>query len=261
MSAVRRALGCQAVFADAAASRALTRAALRDVARRASACAASGQGDCGLRGDAGCRATCAALADCLALAVEPGVVRRALRGDWLDALIEPAWVCDGDLTVLHANARARRAWDDGAPGVDDDGRLAVGAAERAMRQAIDRVQARREHVVVFELASGERLAVSRLRDADGIGDALLIRLLGSGLSHLRTVPARQLAARLAPLRLTPRQEQLAVHLLHGASLSAAAVAMGICRATANEHLAALFRRSGTHRQGELLEWLARRLAP
>lgn len=59
------------------------------------------------------------------------------------------------------------------------------------------------------------------------------------------------------LRLTPRQSELAAHLLADHTVAGAARAMGISRNTANEHLAALEQRTGAANRKALLVMLRR----
>lgn len=55
--------------------------------------------------------------------------------------------------------------------------------------------------------------------------------------------------------LTPREAELAVQLTLGASVDEAAASMGVSRNTARVHLQGLFRKTGTHRQVDLLRAL------
>ncbi len=256
LGAVRQALGCDDVYAEATAARSWDLDEVRGLARRAGDCAALGRGGCAMRGDHPCRATCAALSAYLSVAVAPAGSRPAGTADWLEAMAEPALVCDDGLTILHANRLARGGrWVSALPR-GADGRLQPGAGAAALRLAMARVQAARARRAVVALPSGERIVVTRLHHGDTDGDAFLLRLPVDGLPWLMTLTPRRLALGLAPLRLTRRQQALAVQLLQGRSLSAAAVEMGIARATANEHLSALFRRAGVRRQADLLNWLA-----
>ena len=57
--------------------------------------------------------------------------------------------------------------------------------------------------------------------------------------------------------LTPAEARLSLHLLHGIDLTEAAAALGVSRNTAQSQLAAIFRKTGTHRQAELVQLLTR----
>jgi DNA-binding CsgD family transcriptional regulator len=57
--------------------------------------------------------------------------------------------------------------------------------------------------------------------------------------------------------LTPAESRLAFALLEGADLSATAVGLGVSRNTAQSQLASIFRKTGTSRQSELVQLIAR----
>lgn len=57
--------------------------------------------------------------------------------------------------------------------------------------------------------------------------------------------------------LTPAQAKLAGKLATGSSMETAAAEMGVTAETARSHLKAIFNRTGTHRQGELVALLNR----
>ena len=57
--------------------------------------------------------------------------------------------------------------------------------------------------------------------------------------------------------LTPAQARLAGKLATGSSMETAAAEMGVTVETARSHLKAIFSRTGTHRQGELVALLNR----
>ena len=58
-------------------------------------------------------------------------------------------------------------------------------------------------------------------------------------------------------RLTPSEARLAVLLAGGRSIEEAAYQLGIARETARSHLKSAFRKTGTHRQGELVALVGR----
>lgn len=80
------------------------------------------------------------------------------------------------------------------------------------------------------------------------------------LVHLRD-PARVVPARADLLRsafsFSPREAELATLLTRGLDLSEAAEALGVTRPTVRSQLAALFNKTGTHRQAELVALLNR----
>jgi len=55
---------------------------------------------------------------------------------------------------------------------------------------------------------------------------------------------------------TKAEARLAARLAHGQALNEAAMALSIAYGTARTHLAAIFRKTGTNRQGELVRLLA-----
>jgi DNA-binding CsgD family transcriptional regulator len=57
--------------------------------------------------------------------------------------------------------------------------------------------------------------------------------------------------------LTPAQANLAGKLATGSSMETAAAELGVTVETARSHLKAIFNRTGTHRQGELVALLNR----
>jgi DNA-binding CsgD family transcriptional regulator len=99
------------------------------------------------------------------------------------------------------------------------------------------------------------------QERSDIKTSLLLRPLPDALHVAVTlVPDAPCATELAPLlasqhHLTPRQSDLAAHLLADHTLTGAARAMGISRHTANEHLAALLRQTGTPNRQSLLALL------
>lgn len=52
--------------------------------------------------------------------------------------------------------------------------------------------------------------------------------------------------------LTPQQARLVIHLVRGASLRSCASALGISYETSRRHLKAILKKTGTHRQAELI---------
>jgi len=83
---------------------------------------------------------------------------------------------------------------------------------------------------------------------------------GKAAAVLITDPSAPTANTLGQVRqffgLTPREAELAVALIRGATVSEAAGFMGVSENTARVHLQGLFRKTGTHRQVDLLRALA-----
>jgi DNA-binding CsgD family transcriptional regulator len=69
--------------------------------------------------------------------------------------------------------------------------------------------------------------------------------------------AEQLAMLREAFRLTPSEARIALRLAEGKALEEAAQEMGIAQETTRSHLKSIFRKTGTHRQGELVALVAR----
>jgi DNA-binding CsgD family transcriptional regulator len=79
-------------------------------------------------------------------------------------------------------------------------------------------------------------------------------LIFSGLDEGET---EHLAMLRQAFQLTPSEGRLALCLAGGKSLEEAAQAMAIAQETARSHLKSVFRKTGTHRQGELIALISR----
>ena len=77
------------------------------------------------------------------------------------------------------------------------------------------------------------------------------------LSGVDESEAEQLAMLRQAFRLTPSEARIAVCLAAGKSLEEAAQEMAIAQETVRSHLKSIFRKTGTHRQGELVALVAR----
>jgi len=99
---------------------------------------------------------------------------------------------------------------------------------------------------------------------------VMVSPLPNGLGHIpRPVPAAlvrlvELETRPAFLRehahlfdLTPREIEIAASLLEGHSIESLSASLGLSRNTARNHIQALFRKTGTNRQSELVRMLDR----
>ena len=160
------------------------------------------------------------------------------------------WLVDRDAQVYEANAAAKDLVRAGERVIQVGSRLELfgeGGA-RALRTALAKVN------------TTARLA---WKDATGKDVSFLLRALPA-TNHVTvtalvdTPNAKDWAPLLAKqLGLTPRQSQLAAHLLGDLTLTDAARAMGISRHTANEHLAALQQRTGAVYRKALLVLLRR----
>ncbi len=171
--------------------------------------------------------------------------RKSLQAGLFEYL-PPTWIVDQEAFVLECNAVAQELARSGAR-VNVVGQrlelVGVGGA-RALHTALSKVNSptllpwkdRDGKAVSFllrALPESEHIAVTALLDAPD-------------LSEHATLLAQQLG-------LTPRQSDLAAHLLEDKTVAGAARAMGISRHTANEHLAALQQRTGAaDRKGLML---------
>ena len=64
-------------------------------------------------------------------------------------------------------------------------------------------------------------------------------------------------SRVSAFRLTPTEAQLAIRIAGGLSLDQVAEELNMSRETSRNHLKAIFAKTGTHRQGELVALLSR----
>ncbi|MCB1918182.1 MAG: hypothetical protein KDG52_21020 [Rhodocyclaceae bacterium] len=263
LQSMGRALRCEEVFGGVDRRQSWTLAEIARLVDRARRCAAEGRGACARCGGEQQRAECIALVEHLSLAVSssppvavPGAVQLP---ELLDAMAEPAFVCDERLTMLYGNRAGRAALARRLLCADRNGRLSLGRAAHAkLRRAMHRLETAAKSRWV-ELEAGEILRISRVpRRTQGM-PLYLVRIDPDRLACARGMSTRRLSRALAAAEFSTRQRDLAVRLLKGATLTGAAATMGISRATANGHLRALFTRSGTNRQADLRDWLARHL--
>lgn len=240
--------------------------AVRLLAKNAGACASNGEGTCGRNGGDPIRAICVALAEHLAHAAQD-------PNDWrhaecrmhaacvLDEWQSPIIVCDSALKLLSANAAGRAAIDQGEWIAEKGGQLRIRGIRDGALQA--RFAAMREEGlsdrIGVELAVGW-LRLRRVMRPDGKSEFCVLVLDSGADVRARAMPPEQRIGALRSLGVTRRQAELAALLVGGASLSEAARKMGITRATANDHLTALFARSGTRRQTDLVGWLSHHIA-
>ncbi len=174
---------------------------------------------------------------------------KTLQAGLFDQL-PPTWIVDRNAQVREANPAAKALTQSGerVSLVGTRLELAGPGGARALLKALAKTGAR------------TRLA---WKDRSGKGVSFLLRALPDAthiaVSALLDAPdPMELALALAEqLQLTPRQSELAAHLLADQTLAGAARAMGISRHTANEHLAALEQRTGVPDRRGLLVVLRR----
>lgn len=216
---------------------------LATLAGRLTHCATYGD-DCD-RGEEGKRGHCAAFA--VHMHTAAFAAHKALQAGMFDHL-PPTWIVDRSARICEANAAARAMAKSGERVNIVGARLAlvgIGGA-RALSNALAKV------IQPTRLAwkDGDGKAVSfllrALRDTNHV--AVTALLDPPGLLERAPLLAEQ-------LDLTPRQGELAAHLLADYTLAGAARAMGISRHTANEHLTALIQRAGAADRKALLVML------
>ncbi len=162
--------------------------------------------------------------------------RKSLQAGLFEYL-PPTWLVDADAFVHDCNAAAQDL-------------ARTGERVNVVGQRLELVGAggaRELHIALSKVSTPTRLpwkdrngnAVSYLlrKLPDSVHIAVTALLDAPDLSERANLLAQQLG-------LTPRQSDLAAHLLDDKTVAGAARAMGISRHTANEHLAALQHRTG-----------------
>ena len=193
----------------------------------------------------------------------------ATVGHLIEAFDRPAFLIDQRRAVIAANSLGAAALDAGQVlQLDALGRM-------RLRQPSARAHAERQIERLFKAANSPGIDIA-IRSPNGRLDELLsvfplaayastqmtwlqtperlaivlLRCL-DGASAIEPTALRQL------FDLTHSEARLAVRLATGEAFSTAAMALGIGRETARTHLRALFAKTGTHRQAELVALLAR----
>ena len=139
----------------------------------------------------------------------------------------------------------------------DQRRLAV-AVTRAHAAAIESEACTGD---TFRLRSGKASLVMRvtpLHRPDCKPDGATVTVVVGGFAAAKEVPPELLQAVYA---LTPAESRLAASLLTGLSLGEAAAAHGTTTGTARKQLAALFDKTGTSRQSELVRLMLWEVGP
>jgi pimeloyl-ACP methyl ester carboxylesterase/DNA-binding CsgD family transcriptional regulator len=125
-------------------------------------------------------------------------------------------------------------------------------AQLAWREACGRLAEGAETSATIALQGREQSPLSAMlfafSDAQTAGPlSLLLSLAAPGL--MGRIPERELAAMFS---LTPAEARLLAALVNGYSLEEYSETVCVSRNTARSHLKALFQKTGTHRQGELV---------
>lgn len=176
----------------------------------------------------------------------------------LDTITRPMLIVENDLTLVFANLFAEELIRVGQWMVRSGGLLKFYSSwfqARVVRQfalvKLHQFQDVQQQFLPMQLPNGER-AELWMRQLSRPGDPVDNYLLSvTGIS------SNENAKLVLDHSLTPRQSELANHLLRGIALGSAAALMGISRNTAKDHLAGLFKLSNTSRQVDLIAWLTR----
>ena len=234
-------------------------------------CVVSGTGQCSHPAAVPTRQTCAASIEHLDLALNelnhaPSAKHWAHCASLaLDTIERPFVVCDGKLRLQHANRAAELEMKDGHWLGLCEGCVFLKGHQGALEKSVATLSlsgpASHQHLPL--LHNGTDHADLWVRRICGDSDNLAlysITIVSSAKNSLLvatdTADRQSHTGRLEQLPLTPKQHELARHLLAGNNLTEAAKSMGITRATANGHLKGLFMLSMTSRQSELVVWLS-----
>lgn len=242
-------LGCTGLLQFTADDTAFGPDDLEAIAGRLTHCAGYGVGACGCGNlDGRKRQRCAALAPHFHQAANAS--RNAVQASLFDHL-PPTWILDREARVRDANAGARALTQAGDRFAVADGVLGAAApgGMPPLRRALAQFTVEARHCWI---------------DAQGEATLLLRELAEGGGIAATLMPepprGKEIASALADhFDLTARQGELAAHLQAGHTLLDAARAMGISRHTANEHLAAVLRRTGAADRKALLAQFRRAL--
>lgn len=174
---------------------------------------------------------------------------------------------DAERQVISINRVAETIVQSGGVLTIRDGRLAVLRAteHKALARFIrEMAEAQTQHRV-----SGRHTALALLRDADAVPVTVMVQPgppfgpVSAPLRRTATVilrdPARRIGLVSADLvhlfGLTPAEARLACLLGDGADLEECALQLGVTRNTARTQLRAIFAKTGTNRQGDLVRLL------
>lgn len=192
-------------------------------------------------------------------------INRLASESLLDRLDQGVLFVDGDAGVIFANTAAEATLMAGEGLRQADGALQGGSAAEtgALRGAITACAQKGlapglGHSIALSRGPGRAALIVRVAPAPGdfprwIGGRLPVAVLTVG------DPERDIAPPSEDLRsrfgLTRAQAELALEMLKGDGIQAAADRMSISRATARTHLARIFEKTGTQRQAELVRAL------
>jgi DNA-binding CsgD family transcriptional regulator len=198
--------------------------------------------------------------------VSMAVGRRVLTGiaDALDLIEQPALVLGRGGVVLSHNSAADALFDEDIR-ISNRKLVVFDDADRALRDAADRIGAAHGpgqaavDPIIIRRRWPKRPVIARLlaipMSARGpfLGGSVLV-LLSDPDKATRLVPAAVLAQAFG---LTPAEGRLAQLLGHGVPVHEAANTLNIAYETARNQLKAIYAKTETHRQSELVALLAR----
>jgi len=158
--------------------------------------------------------------------------------------------------ILRRNAMADRLLERGAIITGGTGRLAPpsAAGHTALAALLAAPPAAGTEAILDLSASGGEALAARVRavPSSAYGDGAWLALFVVDPAHPPGLAAERLRDRF---QLTPAEAALAMQLAQGAALPDAARALGIAYNTARSQLRAVFAKTGTHRQVELVTLL------
>jgi DNA-binding CsgD family transcriptional regulator len=181
--------------------------------------------------------------------VQAGTLRAALNG-----LTAAAIIVEADGRIRFANSTAQAELERGSLMRESKGRL-VGQTPEALKllgeiSVPGSPRHQRGRDALLKEASGRTLHAtwaSLDQAEEELGSPTLL-LLREPEAELKT----PLAAAHSLYRLTTGETQVLAHVLNGHSLGEVAEILGVARSTAKSHLDAIYRKTNTHRQADLV---------
>ncbi len=174
----------------------------------------------------------------------------------MEGLAVASFILARDGRILRRNAVAERMLDEANALAERSGRLApvMGSAAAALDRLLRAPPAPGEEKrLEIAVPDGPALrGVARALPSDAYGDGACLALFLVDPTRAEGPDPESLRDRF---QLTPAEAGLAVQLAQGASLVDAARALDIAHNTARAHLRAIFAKTGTHRQVQLVHLL------
>ncbi|WP_150291531.1 helix-turn-helix transcriptional regulator [Sphingobium estronivorans] len=174
----------------------------------------------------------------------------------MEGLAVASFILARDGRILRRNAVADRMLVEATALAERQGRLEplLGAAAAALDRLLRNPPAAgEEQRLEIAVPDGQPLrGVARALPANAYGDGASLALFLADPARVEGPDPESLRDRF---QLTPAEAGLAVQLARGAALVDAARALDIAHNTARAHLRAIFAKTGTHRQGQLVHLL------